>query len=226
MLQLYKWTWQRISIAKVETNEGGPIYPPIRKSIISSVSLSVLRGFQDGIDPRRPVSVFNPFKASTFASFRPTFRPLITIPDPLFELLSVLPLLLLPFRSLCPIRHFSVPPFRPSALSRRPVTVQPIPWLIAHGSAGDVSNCTVCRCVSKRVSRTISLFSSNPPFLSPCPHSRSQPSSPFADLEFKRSSVGTGATVDTIAQRLWLVSSERSNSLKRSSTESRADRAV
>lgn len=73
----------------METNEGGPIYPPIRQSIISSVSLSVLRGFQDEIDPRRPVSVFNLFKASTFASFRPTFRPLITIPDPLFELLSV-----------------------------------------------------------------------------------------------------------------------------------------
>ena len=156
----------------METNKRRPIFPPIRKSIPGSGFLICFR--PGGIDATSPVSVFNPSKRPPLRRFVQPFRPLITIPDLLFELLSVASSSLARSVSLpdTPFLRSSV--LHPSAPSRRPVTVQPIPWLIAHGSAGDVSNCTVCRCVSKRVSQNpFPLSSSSAPtlLLSPCPRS-------------------------------------------------------
>lgn len=97
---------------------------------------------------------FKPVKAS-HGRFVHSFAPLITIPGPLFELLGCL--FFVP--SLWLDTPFLWSPGPPHCSLEMPwcTTVQPVPWLIAHGSVGDVSNCTVCRCVSKRVSLTRSV---------------------------------------------------------------------
>lgn len=104
-------------------------------------------------------SVFQAVKASTAVS--PILLPLNYHSWPLVRI-TRLPLLRPVSLSDTPfLQSFRPTPFKPPWRA----TVQPVPWLIAHGSAGDVSNCTVCRCVSKRVS--LSPFSAAPsaPFL-------------------------------------------------------------